>query len=119
MKEALIELLQTFECPVMLQGSLLPAEPYPDTFFTFWNDSTEDQAFYDNDEHKCIWSFSVNLYSTSPETVNTILLSVKSLLKQNGWIVLGKGYDVPSDEQSHTGRGIDVIYIEREEKYER
>ena len=116
MKQALIELLETFGYPVMLQGSLLPDEPYPDTFITFWNDSTDDGAFYDNEEHKCVWSFTLNVYSVDPEIVNTLLVQAKSLLKQNGWIVMGKGYDVPSDEKSHTGRGIDVLFIEREEK---
>lgn len=119
MKGTLITLLQTFAYPVMLQGSLLPDEPYPDTFFTFWNDSTDDGAFYDNNEHKCVWAFTINIYSVYPDKVNTLLIAVRSIFKDHGWIVLGKGYDTPSDEKSHTGRGIDVIYIEREENYER
>ena len=118
MKEQLIELLETFGFPVMLQGSLLPDEPYPETFITFWNDSTDDESFYDNSEHSCVWSFTLNVYSSSPETVNSLLIQVKQLLKQNGWIVMGKGYDSPSDEPSHTGRGIDVIFIEREAQNE-
>ena len=115
MKQALIDILETFGYPVMLQGSLLPDEPYPPTFFTFWNDATEDGAFYDNEEHKCVWSFTVNVFSESPETVNDVLVQAKDVLKQSGWIVDGKGFDTPSDESSHTGRGIDVIFIEREE----
>lgn len=112
MKEQLIELLNEFGYPVRLQGSLTQDEAYPASFFTIWNDETEDGAHYDNDAINYIWSFSINFYSVNPELVNTILLQVKSLLKANGWIVGGKGYDVPSDEISHTGRAIDAIYIE-------
>ena len=112
MKEQLIQLLSTYGYPVRLQGSLLPKEKYPDSFFTYWNTATEDSAFYDNNEHKYIWMFTIYFYSTSPELVNTILIQAKKLLKTSGWIVMGKGYDVPSDEKTHTGRGLDIIYIE-------
>ena len=112
MKDALITLLETFKYPVRLQGSLSKDELYPESFFTFWNDETSDQTHYDNDAPFFVWSFTIYFYSTSPALVNTILLQVRTLLKQNGWIVPGVGYDVPSDEQTHTGRAIEVMYIQ-------
>lgn len=112
MKQELINLLQTFGYPVRLQGSLAPNEAYPQSFFTYWNDETTDGSHYDNDAINYIWTFTIYFYSTNPTLVNSILLEAKTLLKSNGWIVGGKGYDVPSDEATHTGRGIDVIYIE-------
>lgn len=112
MKENLIGLLSTFGYPVRLQGSLAADEIYPKSFFTFWNNSADDGSHYDNDAINYIWDFTINFYSTDPTLVNSILLQVKALLKANGWIVPGKGYDVPSDEISHTGRAIDAIYIE-------
>lgn len=112
MKEQLIALLKTFNFPVRLQGSLTEEEIYPTAFFTFWNNETDDESFYDNNPIRCVWSFSVNFYSTNPELTNTILLEARELLRKNGWIVMGKGYDVPSDEASHTGRGMDVLYVE-------
>ena len=36
MEDLLISTLETFGFPVMLQGALLPNEPYPADFFTFW-----------------------------------------------------------------------------------
>ena len=113
MKEQLINLLKSFGYPVLLQGSISENEPYPESFFTFWNNDTFDGSHYDNDAIAYIWDFDVNFYSTNPTLVNTTLLNAKAILKQNGWIVGGKGYDVPSDEPTHTGRGINALYIER------
>lgn len=114
MKEQLIELLNSFGYPVRLQGSLSKNELYPDNFFTIWNNSADDGSHYDNDAINYVWNFTVNFYGTNPGIVNTILISAKALLKSKGWIVPGKGYDVPSDEKTHTGRAIDVLYIENE-----
>lgn len=110
MEDLLIEILSSFNEPVRLQGSLLSDEPYPDSFFTFWNDESNGDSFYSNEENAIIWSYSVNYYSTDPIKVNTRLLEIKPLLKQAGFIVTGAGYSVMSDETSHTGRGITVLY---------
>ena len=112
MKEQLIDLLITFGYPVRLQGSLTKDEPYPQSFFTYWNNETIDGSHYDNNAINYVWDFTIFFYSVDPVLVNTMLLQVKSLLKQNGWIISGKGYDVPSDEPSHTGRALDVLYSE-------
>jgi hypothetical protein len=113
MKDALISLLESFGYPVRLQGSLAEDEAYPESFFTFWNNDTSDGSHYDNDAISYIWDFDVNFYSSNPALVNTVLLEVRTLLKNNGWIISGKGYDVASDEPTHTGRQINTIYIER------
>lgn len=112
MKDLLISLLESFGYPVFLQGSLNENEAYPESFFTFWNNETPDGSHYDNEAINYIWNFDVNFYSVDPELVNTMLLNAKALLKQNGFIVGGKGYDVASDEPTHTGRGINVLIIE-------
>lgn len=114
MKDKLIELLESFGYPVFLQGSLSEDESYPESFFTFWNNNSYDNNHYDNEAASYTWDFDINFYSIDPELVNTMLLSAKALLKQNGWIVGGKGYDVASDEPTHTGRGINALYFERE-----
>lgn len=112
MKDLLISLLESFGFPVFLQGSLSENDPYPESFFTFWNNETPDGAHYDNEAINYIWNFDVNFYSVDPELVNSMLLQAKTLLKQNGFIVGGKGYDVATDEPTHTGRGINAIIIE-------
>lgn len=113
MKQALIDLLKTFNYPVRLQGSLANDEPYPKSFFTIWNNDVTDGDHYDNDAIYYVWDFTICFYSVDPTLVNTILLQVRTLLKTNGWIVSGKGYDVPTDEVTHTGRAIEALYIEQ------
>ena len=115
MKNLLISLLETFGYPVLQQGSLAADETYPDSFFTFWNDDSYDGHHYNNGAISTVWSFDVNFYSTDPELVNTVLIKVKTLLKSNKFIISGKGHDVGSDEPTHTGRGIDALYIEYQE----
>lgn len=110
MEDKLIETLEGLGYPVKLQGSLLPDEPYPDSFFTFWNDSADGISFYSNNEGAILWAYSLNFYSTDPLKTNSVLLEAKALLKAAGWIVSGAGYDVPSDEDTHTGRGISLLY---------
>lgn len=111
MKELLISLLESFGYPVFQQGSL-DDDPYPESFFTFWNDDSYDGHHYNNCAISTVWSFDVNFYSTDPALVNTVLIKAKTLLKSNKFIISGKGHDVGSDEPTHTGRGINVLYIE-------
>lgn len=115
MEEELIEILSTLGYPIKRQGSILESEPYPGSFFTFWNNGSRSESFYNNSEHRYIWDFDLNFYSVDPDLIYTILLQAINLLKSNGWITDGKGYDVMSDEITHTGRGINIIKIERED----
>ena len=111
MEDLLISVLQEIGYPVMLQGSLLPDEPYPDNFFTFWNNSSEDSSFYDNAEHSTIYRYTICFYSISPSLVYSKIREAKAALKSAGFVVHGDGYSVPVDEQTHDGRGIDIFYF--------
>ena len=112
-KELLINTLESFDVPIILQGSLSDEDEYPDSFFTFFNNETVDDAFYDNMESETIWNFDLNYYSIDPASVNSTLLEAKKQLKAVGFIVDGKGYDVLSDTDTHTGRGLNILYIEK------
>ena len=113
MKDLLIKTLEIMGYPIFLQGSLGKDEAYPDSFFTFWNNDVPGNEFYDNEEHSYVWDFDLNFYSNDPTLVNTKLLEAKAKLKQAGFVVTGKGYDVLSDEPNWTGRGINVQKIEK------
>ena len=112
MVNTLIELLESFGYPVYRQGSMSEDEAYPDTFITFWNVSSDDAMNYDNDARATAWFFNVNVYSNDPDTTYSLIEEIRKKLKQNEWLVGGRGRDLPSDEPTHTGRGIDVIYLE-------
>jgi hypothetical protein len=113
MKDLLIDTLSSFGFPIFLQGSLNADDPYPDSFFTIWNNTADGNEFFDNEEHSIVWNFDVNFYSINPSLVNTILIQAKPRLKNAGFIVTGAGYDLISDEPTHTGRGITVLKIQK------
>lgn len=110
MEDLLINTLMQLRYPVKRQGSLLANEPYPDHFFTFWNDSADGESFYSNIENAIVWQYSLNFYSINPEFTHSKLMEAKKLLKGVGFNATGAGYDVASDEDTHTGRGITVSF---------
>lgn len=112
MEDNLISILESLGFPVLRQGSLTEDEPYPDNFFTFWNNDSPDHAHYNNNDYGTAWAYNVNFYSIDPENTYNVLATARATLKAAGWIVQGKGYDVPSDEATHTGRGMEVYYLE-------
>lgn len=118
MKEQLIALLETFGYPVYLQGSLASVGDYPESFFTFWNFSAPESAFYDNDANRCVRGFWVYFYSTDPQLVADQPEQARRLLKQNGFIPDGKPVDLTTDAPEHTGAMFTVYKIENYEQEE-
>lgn len=112
MEDKLIELLSSLNYPVYRQGSFANGQPYPESFFTFWNTDSPDHSHYDNADYATDWAFDVNFYSTDPEIMYSTIIAARILLKQNNWIIPSKGYDVVSDEPSHVGRGFQALYLD-------
>lgn len=112
MEDLLISTLSLLGFPVKRQGSLLSDEPYPDHFFTFWNNSSVGESFYSNKENAVIWSYTVCFYSVDVKKTYEKLMEAKRLLAALNFTVTGGGFDVVSDEATHTGRGIEVLYRE-------
>lgn len=111
--DKLIELLESFKYPVYKQGSLAKDAAYPDNFFTFW-ENPENVNDYDNETKFVIYDFNIYCYSNSPVTLETMLQNARVLLKQNNFIIISRGFDVASDEQTHTGKAFEVGYINTE-----
>lgn len=107
-EDLLIQILQAINPKVYRQGSV---GEYPDSFFTFWCQVSTDGNHYDNEEICTIETFYIFAYSTDPATTYKMIKDARKALKQNGFIVPGVGYDVMSDEETHTGRGIDAIFM--------
>lgn len=112
MEDVLIELLSSLGYEVYRQGSFAEGDQYPDSFFTFWQNDSADHAYYNNNDYGTGWRFDVNFYSIDPEKTYEAIAQARTLLKQNSWIVPSKGYDVHSDEPTHTGRGIQVQFLQ-------
>lgn len=99
------------DIPIFKQGSLGEDDTYPDTFLTFWENPEAEQSAYDNDTATVVWSFDVNAYSKSPNTVYSLTNALRAAYKADGWQTPDRGHDVASDEITHTGRGISVTYL--------
>lgn len=110
MKQELINVAEQF-CPnnVYLQGTLNANAAYPDEFITFWTNYTEDRTFLDNETTSIDWNFSLNFYSNNPARVNSVPFQIRAAAKAAGFIPQGKGYDIPSDNPSHTGWAMEFI----------
>lgn len=112
MEDNLIAILESFKYPVYRQGSLSNDDEYPETFFTFWNNASPNHAHYDNDDYGTAWDFNFYVYSTDPSLTYSLLMDARKALKKAGWITPSKGFDVPSDEATHTGRGMEIFYLQ-------
>lgn len=111
MEDLLIETLTAFGYPVRLQGSFLENEPYPDNFFTFWERPSYGGSYYDDAERTTVYVYDVNFYSTDQVGVYETLRAAIAALKKAGFIISGDGYGVASDEPTHDGRGVKVMFL--------
>lgn len=107
-EDLLIEILENFNLPIMRQGSMGEDEEYPASFFTFWNNETDETEHYNNKSNAERVKFDVNFYSNDPVKTYEKLREAKRELKTAGFAVIDSGHDVVSDIETHTGRGIEV-----------
>lgn len=113
MKNYLINLMKQVNTNIFLQGSFNSDEEYKDSFLTFWNFETPENQFYDNDSNQAVWGFWVYIYSNDPEELESMEKSLIDIFKkENKTILSGKGEDVASDINTHTGRMLTVYLIE-------
>lgn len=110
LEDKLIKVLESLSYPVFRQGSLSEDEQYPETFFTFWNNEETEHSAYDNQTQSVLYDYDVNVYSNNPELTYSLLKDARNLLKSNGFIIASRGYDIMSDEPTHIGRGMMVLY---------
>ena len=112
MEDELITILESFKYPVYRQGSMSNDASYPETFVTFWNNDSPDHSHYDNSNYGTSWSYNVFVYSSDPSKVYELLSSIRTALKAAKWTVPSKGQDASSDQATHTGRVIEVLFLE-------
>lgn len=114
----LCEILGSFNYPVFLQGTVNPDEALPDSFFTYWNYSQPEAAFYDNEPNLSVWGFWVYFYSTDRQTAEETIEAARAALRAAGWIPQGRAQDARSDVPTHTGRMFSVRAVENLTKEE-
>ena len=120
--QLLIDTLKTFGYKVARQGSIAnPSEqPYPDSFFTYWNFETPRDGFYDNKHHKANYGYWVYFYSSNPDNVDWFvedtIKKAGQKLEEKGFRVTSDGEDANSGADTHTGKMIEVYYIKKEEE---
>jgi hypothetical protein len=113
MEDELIAILDALKYPVIRQGSLPPDKAYPLTFVTFWNNGTVEHSAYDNATVSKTYDYDVNAYSSDPSTAYSLLDSIAEAVKAAGWAIISYGYDIASDEITHIGRGMQIVYLQQ------
>jgi len=110
--DLLIVTLETSGLSVWRQGSLPESVEYPDRFYTYWLNYSDGSSYYDNAEALTEWDFDVYCYASNPQAMADAVETGMSLLKAAGFIIGGRGWDVASDQKTHTGRGFSATYLE-------
>lgn len=112
MIDEIYEILARFGYPVFKQGTVNPAEQFPESFFTWWNYATPEDAFYDNHAHLAVWGFWVYFYSSDPYKTETVIDQARNALVAAGWSPTSRPHDASSGVMTHTGRMFSVEKIE-------
>lgn len=106
----LLKIIEKRELPVYLQGTLTEqkANETP-SYFTYWNYSTPDTAYYCNKPTRSTWSCWVFLYTTddpfkAQDTIDALIADLRAA----GWTVEGRGDSMSSSLPSHIARRITV-----------
>ena len=115
MKTLLNETLLSLGYPVFLHGTMTEDKAFPNSFITFLVTNSSNASHYDDLVRSYEWRFQVAFYSNDPLLVASVPDTIRATLKAAGFIPQGKGYDLPSDEPTHTGWVQEYYYLEMEE----
>lgn len=110
--EALEQLLESTGYPYFRQGSLAEDEPYPETFWTFWNISTDEDRFYDDEPHATVWTWQIYLYTRDPSIMYSEMEDLVEAAREAGFIPVSRATDLASDLPEWVGRTIRIQYIQ-------
>lgn len=112
--EKIISIFEEIGLPYRRQGSYADYEQYPDSFFTYWNVLSPYVDFGDNETHTTTYDYMIYLYSKDELEIYTKMDLFINKAKSLGFIVSGKGQDIPTDDKAFVGRAIHIYF--REEK---
>lgn len=112
MWEKLEKIFQALGLEYSRQGSYSPDEELPSSFFTFWNYDIPEEGFFDNKASRAIWIWQVYFYTTNPNLIYSKLQEFIDLAKEEGFIVEGRGSDIPTERPDYLGRMVRITFIE-------
>lgn len=98
--------------PFNRQGSFSEEETLPESFYTFWNVSSNLDGYYGNVPTKCIWEWRICYYTSNPELIYAGLEDFLNKAKEVGFIIEDKGRDVPCNEPNYCGRYTTIQFVE-------
>lgn len=111
-KDELLNVLNTFNYPVFLQGTIEPDAEIPDDFLTFQITGSDTAAAFDNDDALTAWDINVNYYSRNPANVSTVPVAIRAAMKAAGFIPQSRGFDLIADDPAFTGWAMDFFKLE-------
>lgn len=110
-EKLLCDTIEKANYEIYLQGTLTEEEENRlKEYCTYWLNPIEEQ-YRDNQPISAIWTFDFNFYSTKLRYGDTFE-SLLTKLKEVGFIPVGRGGNVPSDNKNFTGKGVTVRYKE-------
>lgn len=117
MWEKLEIVLNNFEeetkIPYYRQGSLIETDTLPESFVTFWNISTPESSFYDNNANSAVWSWSIYFYTKDPSKIYSMPIKILNLARAEGFILQGQANDISSGISGYLGRFFQLKYLEK------
>lgn len=105
------------QTPYFRQGSLVNTDDLPKTFITFWNTTTPESSFYDDEAHSAIWTWTIYFYTTDPSIIYSAPSRFLELARAEGFILQGRANDIPSGIEGYVGRYLTLKYFEKYEDF--
>lgn len=102
LREDFFNILNKFELPIFLQGSMSENIKYPHTFITYFIPEYDHTYFGDNDCEIKTAILEIAIYSEDVSEIDRLSEEIKKEMKINGYNYVIGG-DVASDEKTHTG----------------
>lgn len=98
--------------PYFRQGSLSD-EDYKPEFFTFWNDNTPNDSFYDNHETRYVEHVQVGYYTNDANKIYSGMDEFIEKAKEKGFVLDGRPRDANADKDGYFGRVCDIRIINK------
>ena len=101
-REEVFNILESFNLPIFLQGSMSECAKYPKLFITYFLPTVDDILHVDNNSFLSQYIVEVAVYGNNIDKVDETVNAIKTKFKENDFNFVIAG-DVASDIQTHTG----------------